>query len=113
MTSWKKNNLLKEARNIYPADFYEFTDLISSLGWSLVEETKLTRGDKEYLGYVVTRDWENTSENEFMDAIEDYFDGNVFFTRRRYKYAPENEQIVIVVEPDVFDYSEDQLEFEF
>ena len=48
-----------------------------------------------------------------MDAIEDYFDGNVFFTKRRYKYAPENEQIVIVVEPDVFDYSEDQLEFEF
>lgn len=118
MKRYNLNRQLFETRNMYPADFYEFNDLLSKNGWNVVEFIDLNNNGKQYTGIKVynKRNKNNPryiSSDELMSKLEDYFDGNVDFITSQYKYAPEITELVVVVEPDVFDYSEDQLEFDF
>lgn len=117
----KKHNLNRrfyEARNIYPADFYEFNNLLTKNGWAITDFVDLEKHGKKYTGIrVYNKRYEAhpryVSLGELKSKLEDYFDGNVDFTTAQHKYAPEITELTIVVEPDVFDYADDQLEFDF
>lgn len=117
----KRHNLnrrLYEAKNIYPADFYEFDDLLTKNGWAITDFVDLEKNGKKYTGiHIYNKRYEShpryISSDELMSKLEDYFDGNVDFITSQYKYAPEITELVVVVDPDVFNYSEDQLEFDF
>lgn len=112
------NKRLHETRNIYPADFYEFDEILTKNGWVTTNFKDLEKHGKKYLGILIrNKRYKNhpkyVSFDELKEILEDYFDGNVRFSKARYKYAPEISENVIIVDSDIFDYADDQLEFDF
>lgn len=112
------NKRLHETRNIYPADFYEFDKILTKNGWVPTDFRDLEKQGKKYLGiHIRNKRSKNhpkyVSFDELKEILKDYFDGNVRFSMARYKYAPEISENVIIVDSDIFDYADDQLEFDF
>lgn len=118
MKRYNLNRRLHETRNIYPADFYEFDKILSKNGWVPTDFKDLEKHGKKYIGiHISNKRYKNhpkyVSFEELKEILEDYFDGNVRFSMAHSKYAPEISENVIIVDSDIFDYADDQLEFDF
>lgn len=118
MKRYNLNRRLFETRNMYLADFYEFNDLLSKNGWNVVEFIDLNNNGKQYTGIKVynKRNKNNpryVSSKKLIKILDDYFNSNIDFIQSTDEYAPEISYLTVVVDSDIFDYADDQLEFDF